>query len=62
MLIVSFDNTLKNNRGLTVSCHKFRRVSIAWMLLSVDCGCCRIGVVFPPFHQKGLHPFLASYR
>ena len=45
-----------------VSCRKFRRVSILWMLWLVDFEGCWIGVVLPPFGQKGLRPFLASYR
>ena len=61
-LIVSVDSILKNTWGLTVSCHKFRQVSIVWMLLLLDCGGCWIGVVLPPFGQKGLRPFFASYH
>ena len=45
-----------------VSCRKFRRVSILWMLWLVDFEGCWIGVVLPPFGQKGLRPFLVSYR
>ena len=59
MLIISFDNTLKNNLGLMVSCRKFRQVAIFWMLLLVDCESCWIGVVLVPFGQKGFRPFLA---
>ena len=55
-----FDSIWKNNSGLMVSCHKFRRVSIVWMLWLVGCGCCGIGVVFPPFGQKMFRPFLVS--
>ena len=56
---IFFDNTFKNNWGLMVSCRKFRRVSILWMLRLVDFEGCWIGVVLPPFGRKGLRPFLA---
>ena len=61
-LIVFFDNTLKNSWGLMVSCRKFRRVSIVWLLGLGVHGCWWGYGVLQPFGQRCLRPSLACFH